>query len=59
VKNLRDDFRRSEDESDASRASVHGRMVELVDRVGKMDGAVAQVNEDVTEMRPVTEDVRK
>ncbi len=59
VKNLREDFRRSEDKSDASRASVHRRMDELVDRVGKVEGAVAQVNEDVTEMKPVTDDVRK
>jgi hypothetical protein len=59
VKNLREDFRRSEDKSDASRASVHRRMDELVDRVGKVEGAVAQVNEDVTKMKPVTDDVRK
>ena len=59
VKNLREDFRRSEDKSDANRASLHRRMDELVDRVGKVEGAVAQVNEDVTEMKPVTDDVRK
>jgi hypothetical protein len=34
VKDLREDFRRSEDKSDASRASVHRRMDELVERVG-------------------------
>jgi hypothetical protein len=59
VKNLREDFRRSEDKSDASRASIHRRMDELVDRVGKVEGAVAQVNDDVTEMKPVTDDVRR
>lgn len=59
VKNLREDFRRSEDKSDASRASLHRRMDELVDRVGKVEGAVAQVNDDVTDMKPVTDDVRK
>lgn len=59
VKNLREDFRRSEDKSDASRASLHRRVDELVDRVGKVEGAVAQVNDDVTDMKPVTDDVRK
>jgi hypothetical protein len=59
VKNLREDFRRSEDKSDASRASLHRRMDELVDRTAKLEGAVAQVNDDVTEMKPVTDDVRK
>ncbi|MGI0523143.1 DUF1515 family protein [Rhizobium giardinii] len=59
VKNLREDFRRSEDKSDASRTSLHRRMDELVDRVGKVEGAVAQVNDDVTDMKPVTDDVRK
>lgn len=59
VKNLREDFRRSEDKSDASRASVHRRMDELVDRVGKVEGSIAQINEDVIEMKPVTDDVRK
>lgn len=34
-------------------------MDELVDRVGKVEGAVTQVNQDVTEMKPVTDDVRK
>lgn len=59
VKNLREDFRRSEDKSDASRASVHRRMDDLVERVGKVEGAVAQVNDDVSDMKPVTDDVRK
>jgi hypothetical protein len=43
VKNLREDFRRSEDKSDASRASVHRRMDDLVDRVGKVERSVVQV----------------
>ncbi|MBB5536933.1 hypothetical protein GGD55_003648 [Rhizobium giardinii] len=59
VKNLREDFRRSDDKSDASRASVHRRMDDLVDRVGKVEGSVVQVSEDVNEMKPVTDDVRK
>lgn len=59
VKNLREDFRRSEDKSDASRASVHRRMDELVNRVGELEGQMTSVQEDVKEMRPITEDVRK
>lgn len=59
VKNLREDFRRSEDKSDVSRSSMHRRMDDLVERVGKVEGAVAQVNDDVSTMKPVTEDVRK
>lgn len=59
VTNLREDFRRSEDKSDASRSSMHRRMDDMVDRIGKVEGAVNQVNEDVSEMKPVTEDVRK
>jgi hypothetical protein len=59
VKNLEEAFRRSEDKPDASRASVHRRMDDLVDRIGKVEGTVLQVNEDVTEMKPVTDDVRR
>ncbi len=36
VKNLREDCRRSEDKSDSSRASMHRRMDDLVERVGTM-----------------------
>lgn len=59
VKNLREDFRRSEDKSDASRASMHRRMDELVSRVGELEGQMTSVQEDVKEMRPITDDVRK
>lgn len=34
-------------------------MDDLVDRVGKVEGSVVQVSEDVNEMKPVTDDVRK
>ncbi len=59
VKNLREDFRRSEDKSDASRASMHRRMDELVGRVSTLEASTAAVQEDITEMRPITDDVRK
>lgn len=34
-------------------------MDQLVDRVGKVDGNVAAVQEDISEMRPATDDVRR
>jgi hypothetical protein len=59
VKNLREDLRRAEDKSDASRASVHRRMDDIVGRVGNIEGAVTQVNDDITDMKPVTDDVKR
>lgn len=38
---------------------MHQRMDQLVDRVGKVDGNVAAVQEDISEMRPATDDVRR
>lgn len=59
VQNLQEAFRRSEDKSDVSRASVHRRMDEMVDRVGKLESSMSEVREDVGEMKPVTDQVRK
>lgn len=59
IRNLRDAFRQSEIKSDNSRSTMHQRMDQLVDRVGKVEGAVASVQEDVSEVRPVTDDVRR
>lgn len=59
VRNLRDAFRQSEVKSDNSRAATHQRMDHLVDRLGKVECTVAAVQEDVSEMRPVTDDVRR
>ncbi|MBY2992507.1 DUF1515 domain-containing protein [Rhizobium leguminosarum] len=59
VRNLRDAFRQAEIKSDTSRSQMHGRLDLLVDRVGKVEGTVAAVQEDITEMRPVTDDVRR
>ncbi|MCZ4092590.1 DUF1515 family protein [Sinorhizobium psoraleae] len=59
VKNLREDFRRSEDRSDTSRASMNHRMDALFARVGTLEGALSLANEDIADMKPVTEDVRK
>ncbi|MGY5811990.1 DUF1515 family protein [Rhizobium sp. LEGMi198b] len=51
--------RRSEEKSDVSRASMHRRMDELVDRVSKVETSVVTVQEDVSEMKPVTDDVKR
>lgn len=59
IRNLRDAFRQAEIKSDTSRATMHQRMDQLVDRVGKVEGGVAAVQEDVTEMKPVTDEVRR
>ncbi|APO74282.1 hypothetical protein AM571_CH01447 [Rhizobium etli 8C-3] len=59
IRNLRDAFRQSEIKSDNSRATMHQRMDMLVDRVGKVEGNVAAVQEDISEMRPVTDDVKR
>jgi hypothetical protein len=59
VTNLREDFRRSEDSSNLSRAAVHRRMDDLVKQVGGLEVSVAAATGDIAEMKPVTEDVRK
>ncbi|WP_018240120.1 DUF1515 family protein [Ensifer sp. BR816] len=59
VKNLREDFRRSQDRSDAGRVSMDQRMDELVERVRTLEGSVTLVKEEIAEMKPVTEEVRK
>lgn len=50
---------RSEEKSDVSRASIHRRMDEMVDRVGKVETSIVTVQEDISEMKPVTDDVRR
>ncbi|OHV81593.1 DUF1515 family protein [Rhizobium sp. LCM 4573] len=52
-------MRRSEEKSDVSRASMHRRMDEIVDRVSKVEASVDTVQDDVKDMKPVTEDVRR
>lgn len=50
---------RSEDKATESRAVVHKRMDELVNRVSGVEQSMAVVKEDVSEMKPVTENVRQ
>lgn len=59
LRRMEDAGRRSEDKSDASRAVVHRRLDEVVDRVGKVEGSMVLVQEDVAEMKPVTDEVRR
>ena len=38
---------------------VHSRMDQLVDRVGHLEASVTTIGEDVSEMKPVTDDVKR
>lgn len=59
VENLREDMKESERKSDVSRASVHRRLDVMVDRVGDVEGDVKEIKKDISEMRPVTDDVKR
>ncbi|QIG70422.1 DUF1515 domain-containing protein [Rhizobium phage RHph_N28_2] len=50
--------RRSEEKADVSRASMHRRMDEIVDRVSKVETATATVKEDIDEIKPTVDDVK-
>jgi hypothetical protein len=52
-------MRKSEEKSDLSRNTMHRRMDEIVDRVGKLETGVVSVREDVAEMKPTVDDVRR
>lgn len=56
---IMDMMKRSEEKSDTSRASLHKRVDEIVDRVGKVEGSISAVQDDVTDMKPITDDVRR
>jgi ElaB/YqjD/DUF883 family membrane-anchored ribosome-binding protein len=51
--------KRAEDKSDKSRAAMHKRVDELVDRVGGVEVVQAQTQKDITDMKPVTDDVKR
>jgi hypothetical protein len=59
VKNLREDFRRSEDRSEAGRVSISRRVEDLVERVSTLEGSMTLVKDEIAGMKPVTEDVRR
>ena len=50
---------RSEDKAASSRAVVHQRMDQLVDRVGDLEASVSTIDAKVAEMKPVTDDVKR
>lgn len=56
---IEDMMRRADDKSDESRSRVHRRMDEMVDRVGKVESSMVTVQEDISEMKPVTDDVKR
>ncbi|MBP1873558.1 hypothetical protein J2Z19_003273 [Ensifer adhaerens] len=59
IKRLEDGATRAEDKAAASRAGVHSRMDQLVDRVGDVEASVTSIGADVAEMKPVTDDVKR
>ena len=59
IKRLEEGAIRSEDKAAASRQGVHNRMDQLVDRVGDVEASVASIGADVSEMKPVTDDVKR
>lgn len=50
---------RAEDKAATSRAAVHQRMDQLVDRVGDLETSVSTIDANVAEMKPVTDDVKR
>lgn len=59
LKRVEDQSRRSEDRAAESRAAVHRRMDEMVNRVGSVESSVSSLKDDVSEMKPITDDVRR
>jgi|GEM_PF-5562613 Protein of unknown function (DUF1515). len=59
VDTLLETGRRSEEKSDASRASMHRRVDELVDRTAKVELSVSALQEDVKDRKPVTDEMRR
>ncbi len=59
IHSIREDMRRSEVKSDTSRATMHKRVDDLVDRVAGVESLVDRTQTDIKDMKPVTEDVKK
>lgn len=59
IQEIRDAQLRSEDKSTQSRAVVHRRMDEMVSRVGTLERHITNVQADVADMKPVTNDVKR
>jgi len=59
VKDIRDDMTDSEGKSDTSRASIHRRLDEVVQRTGSLEGKMGSVERTVDEVKVVTEQVER
>lgn len=59
LRRIEESGQRSEDKSAESRAVVHKRMDELVSRVGDLETGMSGMKDDVAEMKPVTDDVKR
>lgn len=59
IRRIEDGALRAEDKATSSRAVVHQRMDQLVDRVGDLEVTVSTLGGDVSEMKPVTDDVKR
>ncbi|MBT9373172.1 DUF1515 family protein [Rhizobium sp. CSW-27] len=59
MREIKDMMARSEDRSTENRARMHRRMDDMVGRVGAVEANVADVQRDIAQMKPVTDDVRR
>lgn len=59
IRRLEEGSVRAEDKAATSRAAVHQRMDQLVDRVGDLEASVSTIDSNVAEMKPVTDDVKR
>ena len=59
VKDIRDDMTDSEGKSDTSRASIHRRLDEVVQRTGSLEGKMTGVEASLADVKQVTDDVTR
>jgi len=59
VRDIRDDMTYSEGKSDTSRASIHKRLDEVVNRTGSLEGKMISVESTLAEVRETTDQVER
>lgn len=59
LQRVEEQARRSEDKADQSRAVVHRRLDDMVNRVGDVEQNMALVKDDIKDMKPVTDDMKR
>ncbi|MGB3811668.1 MAG: DUF1515 family protein, partial [Shinella sp.] len=59
LRRIEDKIQRSDDRSDASRTKMHRRIDEVVGAAAEVQTAVATLEKDVRDMKPVTDEVRR